>query len=109
MRLTIGPSFRSPVMRFLPNLLSLLVLLFVKGTAAAGVPQFELFLEPGHTKPVTSVALSSDGKQVLTGSTDSTAILWETASAKKLQTFKRQAAGFNFVVSVALSGDGQFV
>jgi len=46
------------------------------------------------------VALSGDGKHVLTGSEDNTAILWEAASGKKLQTFQGAA--------VALSGDSKY-
>jgi WD40 repeat protein len=33
---------------------------------------------------VHAVAFSPDGKQVLTGSSDNTAILWEAATGKKL-------------------------
>ena len=53
-----------------------------------------------------SVALSGDGKHVLTGSGDKTAILWEAASGKKLQTFQGHT---DSVKSVALSGDGKHV
>ena len=51
------------------------------------------------------MALSSDGKQVLTGSYE-TAILWEAASGKKLQTFRGHTEG---VRSVALASDGKHV
>jgi len=43
----------------------------------------------GHTGQVFGVALSGDGKLVLTGSQDNTAILWEPASGKKLQILTR--------------------
>jgi WD40 domain-containing protein len=57
----------------------------------------------GHTETVMSVARSGDGKLVATGSDDKTAILWEAASGKKLQTIP----GRHWITSVALSGDGQ--
>ena len=41
------------------------------------------------TARLSSVALSADGKLVVTGSYDSTAILWDAATGKKLQTFSR--------------------
>src|SRR5262249_1472860 len=49
---------------------------------------------------------SGDGKRVVTGSFDSTAILWDAASGKRLQTFTGHT---NAVMSVALSGDGKRV
>jgi hypothetical protein len=55
--------------------------------APAGDPKVKPILPIGHTRKVTSVALSADGKKVVTGSYDKTAILWEAASGKKLQTF----------------------
>jgi WD40 repeat protein len=66
----------------------------------------ELLLPLGHSNQVQSVALSSDGKRVLTGSMDQTAILWDVASGKPVQTFKGHGGT---VGSVALSGDGQRV
>jgi WD40 repeat protein len=58
----------------------------------------------GHTQPVLSVALSADGKQVLTGSEDRTAILWDAAGGKKLWTFQGHRAE---IIGVALSADGK--
>jgi WD40 repeat protein len=55
---------------------------------------------------VTSVALSGDGKLVVTGSLDGTAILWEAASGKKLQTLDGHVRE---VTSVALSKGGKYV
>ena len=57
----------------------------------------------GHSKEVTSVALSGDGSLALTGSYDKTAILWDAKSGKKLRTFSGHK---NSVTSVAMSGDG---
>jgi WD40 repeat protein len=65
--------------------------------------KLELVVQTGHTWSVTSVAVSGDGKRVLTGSEDQTAILWDAASGQKLRTFTGHA---NIVLSVSLSRDG---
>jgi WD40 repeat protein len=51
------------------------------------------------------VTLSRDGKRVLTGAHDKTAILWDAASGAKVQTFRAPAE----LECVALSGDGKRV
>jgi WD40 repeat protein/energy-coupling factor transporter ATP-binding protein EcfA2 len=57
----------------------------------------------GHEDAVTSVALSPDGKTLVTGSNDSTAKLWDTATGKELATLKGHQKS---ITSVALSPDG---
>ncbi len=56
---------------------------------------------------LTSMALSRDGKLLLTGSKDASAILWDAAKgdAKKLYSFQGHAQA---VTTVALSGNGKF-
>jgi WD40 repeat protein len=93
------------VRRWLRAASVLLVLGLIGGSlAAAEGKQPELLLPLGHTGPVTSVALSADGKRVLTGSEDNTARLWDTDSGKTLQTFSGHTAR---ITSVALSADGK--
>jgi len=60
----------------------------------------------GHTAWVYAVAVSPDGKYVLTGSLDNTARLWEAASGREIRSFTGHNAG---VVAVAFSPDGQYV
>jgi WD40 repeat protein len=55
---------------------------------------------------ITSAAISGDGRHIVTGSRDKTAVLWDTASGKKIQTFRGHTGG---VSSVALSRDGNVV
>nr|MBA2306715.1 WD40 repeat domain-containing protein [Candidatus Dependentiae bacterium] len=47
---------------------------------------------------ITSVAFSADGKTVLTGSTDTTARLWDVTTGKELQVLKGHT---NDITSVA--------
>jgi RNA polymerase sigma factor (sigma-70 family) len=60
----------------------------------------------GHAREVYGVALSADGKQLVTGSGDTTAILWDTTTAKQLQTFQGHT---QWVFRVAVSADGKKV
>ena len=53
---------------------------------------------------VSSVALSHDGKRILTGSYDKTAILWDADTARPFQTSKGHT---DAVTSVALSARRQ--
>ena len=58
----------------------------------------------GHTDPVLSVAVTPDGKRVVTGSGDSTAKIWDTATGRALLTLEGRAGD---VCAVAVSPDGQ--
>ena len=56
----------------------------------------------GHTNPITSVDVSSDGKYLVTGSYDQTAKLWDFESGQLIHTFKSDA---NWVRAVKFSPD----
>src|SRR5438105_106005 len=60
----------------------------------------------GHTLPVDALALSPDGYQVLSGSRDHTARLWDAGSGRELCRFEGHSAA---VMSVAFSPDGHRV
>lgn len=80
------------------------VLLVCGNTCLVGqVPR--LVVPIGHTKEVSSVDFSPDGKTVLTGSADNTAKLWDL-SGRLIQTFKGHT---DQVHSVAFSPDGKTV
>ena len=58
----------------------------------------------GHTLEIYCTVFSRDSRHLLTGGYDSTAILWETATGRRVQTF----AGHRFSISAAaFSADGK--
>lgn len=59
----------------------------------------------GHKGPVNCFALTPDGKRLLSGGSDKTARLWDTASGALLQTFQAPESGG--IGSVALTPDAQ--
>jgi WD40 repeat protein len=61
----------------------------------------------GHTEAVYAVAVSPDGKQLLTGSFDRTVKLFDFASGKELKTFGGEKGHQNLVLTVAFAPDGQ--
>ena len=58
----------------------------------------------GHLGPITSVAISPDGRYALSGSWK-TLKLWEISTGKEIRTFKGHIDG---VTSVAISPDGRY-
>src|SRR5438477_13114229 len=64
----------------------------------------ELVLQTGHSHEITSMALCADGKFLLTGAVDQTAILWDVERGTQLRTFAGHRKRIN---GVALSADGQ--
>ena len=60
----------------------------------------------GHKRPIRAVAISPDGKFILTGSEDETAKLWNLESGEEIQTFIGNESS---VESVGFSPDGKFI
>jgi WD40 repeat protein/serine/threonine protein kinase len=60
----------------------------------------------GHNSGGQCVALSADGKLVVTGSSDGTAIVWDSTSGNSLQKLRGDEA---LIRAVAMSGDGKQV
>jgi WD40 repeat protein/DNA-binding SARP family transcriptional activator len=59
-----------------------------------------------HTDNVNSVAFSPDGKYILTGSKDHTAILWDTMTGEALRSYNGHT---DEIRSVAFSSDGHYI
>ncbi len=60
----------------------------------------------GHTDKVYSVAISADGKRIVTASADSTAKIWNAATGNELLTLLGHLGG---VVAIAISEDGKYI
>jgi WD40 repeat protein len=58
----------------------------------------------GHTLGVNSLAISRDGRHVLSGSGDKTLRLWDVATGKEIRRFEGHT---DHVISVTLSPDGR--
>ena len=65
----------------------------------------EANFQSGHSGAVKSVAWSPDGKFILSGSDDCTAILWDAESGLMIMKLKGHS---DFIRSVAFSCDGQY-
>ncbi len=58
----------------------------------------------GHTGAIFALAVSPDGKSIVTGSGDQTAKVWDVTTGKERYTLGKQSEG---VISVAFSPDGK--
>ena len=89
------------------KLLGALVCLSLAAAAdAEGQEKVEFVPQIMHADAVTSVAFSSDGEHVLSGSKDKTIKLWDVANGALLRTFEGHA---NSVTSIAFSPNGEHV
>ena len=78
---------------------------FVSGPAKAQDPTIAKKFQ-GNGGGIFGVAVSGDGKFVVTGSFGKTAILWDVATGKKVRTFDGHTEATS---CVAMSGDGKYV
>jgi len=71
-----------------------------------------LVAQLGHSVPISSVALSGDGKWLVTGSLDNTARLWEVATGREVRAFQGPSKAGSFttaVSSVSMSSDSKLL
>lgn len=69
-------------------------------------PKEVLVTYQGHQETVYGVAISPDGKQLLTASFDKTVKLWDLASGKEIRTFGGDKGHQNLVLGVTFAPDG---
>jgi len=74
--------------------------------AARAKPTIKIVPQIGHSGGVSSVALSPDGRHVLSDSGGTTILLWDAATGALVRTFAGHSEG---VLSVAFSPDGRQV
>ena len=67
-------------------------------------PRAELVLQTGHTGPVGALALSPDGRFLVSGSEDTTLKIWDTATGNVLRTLSGHDQS---VLAAAISPDGR--
>ncbi|MEX0703641.1 MAG: WD40 repeat domain-containing protein [Planctomycetales bacterium] len=72
--------------------------------AAGGEQPGEFRVLEGHGDKVTCLALSADGKRLVSGSDDKTVRVWDLAAGKEVHAFRDHA---NFVLDLAISPDGR--
>ena len=60
----------------------------------------------GHTSPVASIAITPDGKHIVSGAWDKTIKLWELNSGKELRSFEGHTRCVN---SIAITPDGKHI
>lgn len=92
---TDSPPSRPPVTESTPSSPS---------TSLGQLVAIELRVFRGHAESVRAVALSSDGGQLLTGSNDKTAKLWDVQTGKEIIALKGHS---DFITAVAFSPNGQ--
>jgi WD40 repeat protein len=80
--------------------LSAIVILF--SVVLVGAQRPELSVQTGHAGQVLSIAFTSDGKLMASGSVDKTIVLWNPATGNQLRTLKGHTGTVN---SVAFSPD----
>lgn len=76
--------------------------IFLSSVFAAEKP--ETFVQLGHSEVINSIALSPDGKYLLSGSNDKTLKLWEVSTGREIRTLIGHTQE---VMSVAFSPDGK--
>ncbi|MEO5822788.1 MAG: hypothetical protein ABIT71_19965 [Vicinamibacteraceae bacterium] len=70
------------------------------------LPRAELVLQTGHTGSVNALALSQDGRFLVSGSDDVTLKIWDTATGNVLRTLSGHDQA---VLAVAISPDGKWI
>jgi WD40 repeat protein/uncharacterized caspase-like protein len=77
-----------------------------KASARLQASVARLVVQLGHSDFITSVAVSANGRLVVTGSEDRTACIWDAATGKEIRSLKGHTKEIS---DVAFSPDGRYV
>lgn len=86
-------------------LVACVLLVVILTSSVHGSVKLQIIPNTGHTGPISSVAFSPNGQQLLSGSHDNTLRLWDTTSGKLLRVFE----GHGKSASAKFSPDGRNV
>ncbi len=78
--------------------------LLMSGEITAGEKP-EVFVQMGHSGSISCIAISPDGRHVLSGSTDKTVKLWDLPTGREIWTFQGHS---DQIISLAFSPDGRY-
>ena len=74
-------------------------------TPANAAPPVEIFVQMGHSQVVQAIAISSNGRYLLTGSHDGSVILWDRKKGLEIRTFRELSSP---VLAVGFNTDGRY-
>src|SRR6059058_4825409 len=100
------PSLSCPSIRVLTTL-ALVFALTAVAAQEVGKAKDDAVAFAGHQETVYGVALSADGKQLLTASFDKTVKLWDVATRQEIRTFGGPTGHQGLVLGVTFAPDGQ--
>ncbi len=84
--------------------LFLYLLVLISNNSYANTDEISPFIQLGHTQVITTIAFSSNGRYVASGSADSNIIIWDAKSGKEIKVLKGHTEGIR---SLTFSKDNQ--
>jgi WD40 repeat protein len=101
-------SFSLPLAAFLVASALAVVLPWLPAAEENAAPGLVATMK-GHREAVYSVAFTTDGKYIVSGSGDSTLKVWDSSTGKEIKSFGGPAGHKNLVMSVSISPDGGLI